>query len=146
MTWILPFHVGAPGGRLGKDSMRGPFAGTLLASSCRVVLTLWRIGAGSGRSPGVEVYQAPPSLLSSWLPFGVLYSRRAEFWTSMFSRKSIGKMFSSWWRGSRGVVRKVPEINLTASFWTTWSFLTSVTCFPVNHSWHPYVRTGKHMA
>jgi hypothetical protein len=45
-----------------------------------------------------------------------------------------------------GVVRKVPEIILTVSFCTVCNFLTKVICLPVNHSWHLYVSTGRHMA
>jgi hypothetical protein len=58
----------------------------------------------------------------------------------------MGKMLSRWWSGSLGVVEKALAMILTASFWTTCSFLTRVFCFLVNQSWHPYVRTGRHMA
>jgi hypothetical protein len=146
MTWTLPPHFGASGGISGKASMHGPLAGILAAISRSVVFTLLRIGAGSGRSSGDGVCHAPPSLLRSWLSLGALYSLSAEFWTIMFSYRSMGRMFKSWCKGSRGVVRNVPDISLTASFWTVCSFLTSITCFPLYHSWHPYVRTGRQMA
>jgi hypothetical protein len=145
-TFTRPFQFGAPGGRSGKGSTRGPFTGTLSASSLRVVLVLALFGAGSGRSLAFVDCHALPSLFNSWLSFGALYNLKAVFWSIMSRRRSMGRMFSSWCRGSRGVVRKVPDISFTASFCTICSFLTSPICLPVYHSWHPYVRTGRQMA
>ena len=98
-----------------------PFNAVLVASLRRVVFTTGPTGTGSDGSSGFGVCQAPPSHLSSWLSFGVLYSLSTVFCTIMFSCRSIGRMFSSWCSGSRGVVWKVPKISLTALFWTFWS-------------------------
>jgi hypothetical protein len=82
------FQDGAPAGMSGKGSMRGPLACTLAARARRFVFALLLFGVGSEGSVGSAV-----------------------FCVSMFSLRSIGK---SWCKGSRGVVRKVPEITSLA--------------------------------
>src|SRR5216684_1820471 len=141
MNQTCPFQLGAPGGRSGKWSIHGPFIGTLVARVRSTVFTLALFDVGSSKSPAVGECHTPPSLMSSWLPLGALYSLSAIFWSSMFRRRSIGRMLRSWCNGSCGVVWKVPEISLTTSFWMTCSFLTSVICLPVYQSWQPYVST-----
>ena len=47
---------------------------------------------------------------------------------------------------SLGAMQKAPAMIWTPSFWTAWSFLMRVFCFPVNQSWQPYIRTGRQTA
>lgn len=104
--------------------MRGPLGGVLAASVRRVVDALALLGVGREvvRGRGVPGYAEAYQKLAF---FGIL-CRNAVF--------SIGRMVSSWCRGSRGVVGKVPERILTASFWTVWSFFTKVICLPLYQS------------
>jgi hypothetical protein len=60
--------------------------------------------------------------------------------------RSMGRIVSSWCSSSQGVVRNVPNMILTALFWTICSFFTNITCFPLYHNWQPYVSTGRQMA
>ncbi len=143
MRPTLPFQEGAPAGRSGKVSIRRFLAATLEARERSVVCAFGLFGVGSGASLGRYVYQSPPSRLRSWLSLETLYSRRLVFCASIVSLRSTGRMDESWWSGSRGAVRKAPVLTLTASFWTVWSFLTSVTCLPL---YHRYVSTGRQIA
>src|SRR5712675_1746218 len=63
----------------------------------------------------------------------------------MSNRRSMGRMESSSCSVSLGVVLKALLMIFTASFCTVWSFRTRVRCFPVYHTWQPYVRTGRHI-
>src|SRR5712675_1868080 len=63
----------------------------------------------------------------------------------MSNRRSTGRMESSSCSGSLSVVLKALLMIFTASFCTVWSFHSRVCCFPVYHTWQPYVRTGRHI-
>src|SRR5258707_1175285 len=113
-------------------------------STLRAVFAWLREGAGRGRSSASGVDHRLPRRLRVWLALGTRSRRRAELAVSVFSRMLMGGMLRRWCSGSRGAVRKDPEMILTASFWTSWSFLTRDFCLPLYQSWHPYVRTGRH--
>ena len=120
----------------GKGLIYGPLAGTQAASLHSVDVALLLFGVGSSGSLGSGVCHSPLRCLKSWLSYSTLYRYSAEFCKSMFSLTSIGKMVSSWCKGSQSMVQNFPEMILAASYWTVWSFLRSVFCLPVNHIWH----------
>ena len=137
ITFTQPFQSGAAAGVDGKGLICGLLAGTWVASLHSVDAVLLLFGMGSGGSLGSSMCHSPSRHLKSWLSCGTLYRCSAEFCKSMFSLTSMGKIASSWCKGSQGVVQNVPKMILTASFRTVWSFLMSVFCLPVNHIWHP---------
>ena len=118
ITFTQPFQSGAAAGVGGKGLIHGPLAGTQVASLHSVDVALLLFGVGSSGSLGSGMYHSPSRHLKSWLSCSTLYRCSAEFCKSMFSLTSMGKIVSSWCKGSQGMVQNVPEMILAASFWT----------------------------
>ncbi len=92
----LPSHEGALGSKVGKGLTRGPLTFMRDAREQSVVRACMLFGVGSVLLWGCGVYQSPLRRLRSWLSLETLYKRRAVFWVSILSLRSIGRMVSSW--------------------------------------------------